>query len=135
LRNVVDIASSELDFTLTLQLFVKIVNEMHRVMKPDAKALISTPHWASNRAYGDYTHQWPPVSEMWYSYLNREWRLKEAPDTDISNSPDGYSCHFECTWGYTMHDNFRAKSSETQQFAMQHYKDACHDMICTMVKK
>jgi len=28
LRNVVDIASSELDFTLTLQLFVKIVNEM-----------------------------------------------------------------------------------------------------------
>ena len=49
---------------------VQFMNEMWRVMKEGAKATLITPHWGSNRAYGDPTHQWPPVSEMWFYYLD-----------------------------------------------------------------
>ena len=114
---------------------VKIVNEMHRVMRVGAKATIITPYWCSNRAYGDFTHQWPPVSEMWFYYLSREWRLANAPDNDSKWNKDGYSCDFECTWGYSPHPHFVPKNQETQSFAMQFYKDAVTDITCTWVKR
>ena len=114
---------------------VKIVNEMYRVMRVGAKATIITPHWCSNRAYGDFTHMWPPVSEMWFYYLSKAWRAENAPDNDIKWNPDGYSCDFECSWGYAIHPNFVPKNQEAQQFAMQFYKEAVQDMTCTWVKK
>ena len=60
---------------------VHIFNEMYRVMRIGAKALIITPYWCSNRAYGDFTHQWPPVTEMLYNYLWKDWRMGNAPIT------------------------------------------------------
>jgi predicted SAM-dependent methyltransferase len=47
---------------------VRFMNELYRVMKSGAKCTIITPHWASNRAYGDFTHADKPVSEMFYFY-------------------------------------------------------------------
>lgn len=114
---------------------VKIVNEMYRVMRVGAKATIITPHWCSNRAYGDFTHAWPPVSEMWFYYLSKTWRADNAPDNDIKWNPDGYDCDFECTWGYAMHPNFVPKNAEAQQFALQFYKEAAQDLTSTWVKK
>src|ERR1700749_15267 len=114
---------------------VKIVNEMYRVMRVGAKATIITPHWCSNRAYGDFTHQWPPVSEMWFYYLSKTWRADNAPDNDIEWNPDGYNCDFECTWGYSIHPNFVPKNQEAQQLAMQFYKEAVQDMTATFIKK
>src|SRR5487761_995650 len=35
---------------------VHIFNELHRVLVPKGKVTIITPHWCSNRAYGDFTH-------------------------------------------------------------------------------
>ena len=43
---------------------IHVVNEMFRCLQEGGKVTIITPHWASNRAYGDLTHQWPPVCEM-----------------------------------------------------------------------
>ena len=114
---------------------VYIVNEMYRVLQPEGKVSLTVPHWCSNRAYGDFTHQWPPVSEFWFYYLNRTWRAENAPDNDIQWNPDGYNCHFECTWGYSIHPEFVSKNQERQTFALQFYKDAAMDIIATMVKK
>ena len=73
---------------------IHFVNELHRVMEKGAKATIITPHWASCRAYGDLTHQWPPVSEFWWYYLSKSWRegTKEQDYKD-ANAPhnDGYT--------------------------------------------
>src|SRR5262245_24805691 len=52
------------------------MNELGRVLKPDGKATVITPHWCSNRAYGDPTHMWPPISEMFYAYTSRKFRLE-----------------------------------------------------------
>jgi hypothetical protein len=114
---------------------VFIVNEMYRVLQKGGKATVITPHWCSNRAYGDFTHQWPPVSEMWFYYLSKTWRKDNAPDNDIEWNPDGYACDFECTWGYGMHPDFATKAQERQQFSMSFYKEAVTDIHATMVKK
>lgn len=114
---------------------VQFFNELYRVMKKDAKASIITPHWASNRAYGDFTHAWPPVSEMLYYYVSKEWRATQAPHNDIQWNPQGYSCDFAATWGYGMREDLLSRNTDFQQYAMSNYKEACQDIYATLVKR
>lgn len=113
---------------------VAFFNELFRVMKPGAKALIVVPHWASNRAYGDFTHQWPPVSEMLFYYVKREWRMANAPHTDIQWNPAGYECDFEATWGYALHPEVATKHAERQQYMLTFHKEAAQDTHITLTK-
>ena len=108
---------------------VHFVNELCRVLIPGGKCTITTPHWASGRAYGDLTHQWPPVSEMWLWYLNAEWRAANAPHNDM------YTCDFDFSWGYSMRGDLAIRNTEYQQFALANYKEAAQDMVATLVKK
>jgi SAM-dependent methyltransferase len=108
---------------------IHFVNELYRVLKPGAKALLTVPHWCSQRAYGDLSHQWPPVSEFWFFYLNKEWRAVNAPHNDF------YRCDFEATWGYCMRPDVGIRNQEFQQFAMANYKEACLDTIATLTKR
>ena len=114
---------------------VHVFNEMYRVLIPGGKATIITPHWNSNRAYGDFTHQWPPVSEMLYYYLSREWRKTNAPHTDAEWNAVGYKCDFEATWGYSMHPEIAKRNTEYQQYAMSWYKEACQDLHATLTAR
>jgi hypothetical protein len=108
---------------------VHFVNELYRVLIPGGKCLLVTPHWASTRAYGDYTHQWPPVSEFWFYYLNAEWRTANAPHNDL------YACDFEATWGYSLHPQIASRNQEYQQHALTFWREAAQDMVCTLVKR
>jgi len=119
---------------LTAQERVHFYNELHRVLKPGAKATIVTPHWASNRAYGDPTHQWPPVSEMSLAYLNRKWRDANAPHTDAKWNRDGFRCDFDSSWCYSLHPDIGARKPKHQQLAAQWAKDAVLDMFATLTK-
>lgn len=114
---------------LTAEERIHFVNELYRVLSPGGKCTLITPHWNSCRAYGDLTHKWPPVSEFWFYYLSKEWRATNAPHND------GYVCDFECSWGYSLHPAIVTRSIDNQQFALQNYKEAAQDIICTMVKK
>lgn len=117
---------------------IHFVNELYRVLTPGSKATIITPHWASCRAYGDLTHQWPPVSEFWWYYLSKAWRLgTEANQFKDANAPhnDGYTCDFDCVWGYNIRPDIAARNQEYQQYAMANYKEACTDMMATLTKK
>ena len=135
-----DSSVEEIHMSHTLEHFtglerVHVMNEMWRVLRPDGKATIITPHWASNRAYGDFTHQWPPVAEMFFYYLSKKWRAENAPDNDFEWNPLGYKCDFEATWGYGMRQDLLARSVEYQQFAMSNYKESILDMHATLVAK
>lgn len=120
---------------------IHFCNELYRVLIPDGKATLIVPHWASCRAYGDMTHKWPPVSEFWFYYLSRLWRLGDgkqganAPHDDIKYNPKGYDCNFECTWGYGLRPDIATRNQEWQQFAMANYKEVLTDIIATLVKK
>lgn len=121
--------SSHMVEHLTAPERIHFINELCRVMKRGAKASIIVPHWASCRAYGDLTHQWPPVSEFWFYYLNAEWRKVNAPHND------GYTCDFDATWGYSLHPSLNVRNVEFQQFALNSHKEAAQDIYATLTKR
>jgi hypothetical protein len=117
---------------------VHFVNELYRVLKKpeyingqlkSGFASIAVPHWSSQRAYGDLTHKWPPVSEFWFYYLDKAWRAVNAPHNDF------YTCDFQCTWGYGVHPELQARNQDYQNQAMKFWKEACTDIIATFLKK
>jgi hypothetical protein len=113
---------------LTGQERVHFFNELYRVMVPEGKATIVVPHWSSERAYGDPTHQWPPVVFFSFYYLNREWRAGNAPHT-------GYDCNFEATGGNSIAPQWQARNQEMQMFAQTNYINVAQDLIVTVTKR
>jgi SAM-dependent methyltransferase len=109
---------------------VHFVNELYRVLKNDGQAVIITPHWAHSAAYGDLTHQWPPVVEWWYSYLRKSWREEFAPHDDH------YTCDFTGTIGYALDDKLKSKSPPPDEamLMVRHYRDTVFEMIATLRK-
>lgn len=120
---------------LTANERVHFLNELYRVMKKGSKCTLIAPHWASNRAYGDPTHQWPPISEMFFYYLSKEWRATQAPHTDKKFNKYGYNCDFEATWGYSMNQALASRNQEYQQHALQFFKESAQDTVATLTKK
>lgn len=114
---------------------VHFCNELYRVLKPGAKCTLIVPHWASSRAYGDPTHQWPPIGEFWFYYLSKAWRKDNAPHTDAEHWDQGFSCDFDATWGYGMNPTLASRSTEFQQFALNHYREAAMDTHATLTKR
>lgn len=108
---------------------IHFVNELHRVLKKGAKAQIITPHAFSVRAYGDLTHQWPPVVSFWYAYLNAEWRKVNAPHNDA------YSCDFDHTYGYGLHPSVQVRNQEYQNHAVVHLLEGAQDLYVTVIKR
>lgn len=108
------------------------MNELYRVLKPGGKATIVTPHWASVRAYGDPTHVMPPVCQMFYSYLDREWCTDQAPAVR-------HECRLTCdfrgtTFGMILRPDIQPRDLEYQTFAVTNYIEAAQDLIANMVK-
>jgi hypothetical protein len=110
------------------------MNELHRVLKPGGTAFFAVPYFGSARAYGDPTHQWPPIGEWFLHYLVASWRDVNAPHTDIKWNRLGYSCNFDWTCGYALHPAVVPRNAELQQLMVQFCKEAAQDLIFTLTK-
>lgn len=117
---------------LTAEQRCGFLNELYRVLVPGGTCQIIVPHWASCRAYGDPTHQWPPISEFFWYYLSKTWRGANAPHADKKYWDKGYDCDFEATWGYSLNPSLSNFNQERQQFALANYKEAAGDTIATL---
>lgn len=102
-------------------------NELWRVLKPGARCTMVTPHWASTRAYGDITHEWPPVAPMFLAYLDKEWR-KTTPHCDV------FTCDFQSTHGFTINQRLSGRNQAYVQAASEDHIDSADDMVATLVK-
>lgn len=114
---------------LTARERIHFANELYRVLVPGGTAEIIVPHFASERAYGDMTHQWPPVSPFWFLYLSRSWREENAP-----HLCDEYDCDFQIEWGVSLDEAIQLRNQEFQQFAARYYLNAAPDIHSTWRK-
>ena len=115
---------------------VFIFNEIYRVLQKEGTAMVITPSWSSNRAYGDPTHQWPPVSEMTYMYINKKWRDENAPDTDIKWNPEGFNCDLDAEIGwFGIHPELASRSEEVKRWWLTFGKEAAFDIQATITKR
>ena len=128
---------------------VNFFNELNRVLvkgryengKPvEGFGTLIFPHWASQRYYGDPTHK-EPFSEFGFYYLSKDWRIgKEgvtaanAPHADKTWNPNGSDCHLTATWGYSLRQDLSSRNQEYQNYAILNFKEACQDIIATIVK-
>lgn len=125
---------------LTPQERMHFFNEAFRVLKnptigeagnvTNGIMSIITPHWCSQRAYGDFTHQWPPVSEFMYLYLNKGWREVNAP----------HLCHIlKCDFMSNVQNQvnpaLQDRNPEFVQDAVSWKKEAISDLIVYLAKK
>ena len=108
---------------------IHFANEMWRVMKPGAKASISTPWWASARAYADLAFEYPPVSEGWFYHLNKEWREANAP------WGKAYKCDFDFGIGYNLHPSMANRNTEYVTNAITFWKESAQDIGVTLTKR
>lgn len=107
---------------------IAFFNELWRVMKPNATALIITPNWSHACAYGDPTHQWPPMSQWWPLYLHRDWRAGNAPHA-------AYKCHFDHVVAGSWDQSIEGRNDEYRQVAMNTQTNAWRDLIVTLTKR
>jgi hypothetical protein len=113
---------------LTGQERIFFFNELYRVLKKGAQAQIITPDWSHACAYGDPTHQWPPMSGWYTLYLNKAWREQNAPHVP-------YTCDFDWAAGGTWDEWLNVRNMETRMFAMQRYINSTRDLCVTLTKR
>lgn len=107
---------------------IHFFNELGRVLKKGARAFIITPDWTNDCAYGDPTHQWPPMSRWYPLYLHKDWRAGNAPHV-------GYTCDFDYTIGGSWDGWLETRNMEFKLFAMQRYTNSLRDLQVTLTKR
>lgn len=107
---------------------ILFMNELHRILKPGAKATIITPYYTSMRCWQDPTHR-RAISEATFLYYNAEWRK--------INKLDHYpiTADFEFQYGYHVAVDWASRSEEARSFALRHYNNVVNDIQATLTKK
>lgn len=144
--SVTEIHCSHMIEHLTVAERAHFVNELYRVLKPGAYdpggkpvagfATLVAPFWTSTRAYGDLTHVWPPVADMWFHYLDKNWR-NGVPGQFPPNAPhnDFYQCDFVCNWHFSIDADLNGRNEEYVRERLKGNVNAIHDVVATLVKR
>jgi predicted SAM-dependent methyltransferase len=103
---------------------VAFMNEVYRILKPDAQIRIVHPHLRSDRAFQDPTHT-RFIPEATWSYFARDWREANALDhypikTDFGIEQMFYN-GFQGDWGQ--------RSEQARQFALVTYWNVAVDLV------
>ncbi len=106
--------------------------ECYRVLKLDGVMRIIVPNWKSERAYGDMTHQWPPVTAMFFYYLHKGWREQNK----LTYGAYDIKTNFDHQAGPTaMNPEFAQRAQDVQMFSASHYTESYGDMWVTITKR
>ena len=121
---------------LTKEQRIHFFNELWRIMRLGSVAKIVVPHWSNTCAYGDPTHEWPPMSEWFAFYLNKAWR-------DVNGPAVGYTCNFDWVyggmWDQRVAEEVKGRNPEySQKFvmtAMNTQTNGWRDLLVILTKR
>ena len=108
---------------------IVFMDELWRVLKPDAAAVMITPHWNSYGAVQDPTHQWPPVCEYSYHYFNRRWREM------MQLEHYGIRANFEAAKKYNYSPVWAERPESEREFAVHHYVNVAYELHVRLTKR
>jgi SAM-dependent methyltransferase len=110
---------------------VPFMEECYRVLKDGGQMVVVCPHWNSMRAYGDPSHQWPPICEWTFLYFNKGWRETNL----LTHGMYDMKCDFDFSYGYALDQDLTVKNNDYQQMAIKHYNNAVMDIHLTLTKR
>jgi SAM-dependent methyltransferase len=108
---------------------VKFMDELWRILKPEAKIMIIAPYYANMRAWQDPTHK-RAISEASFLYFNRKWREDTLTDHYLQ-----IKCDFDFTYGYVVSPEWGNRSQEARDFAIKHYINVVNDLQVVLTKR
>jgi SAM-dependent methyltransferase len=107
---------------------IGFMEEVYRILKPEAKITIVAPYYSSVRAWQDPTHK-RAISEWSFLYYNKKWREENKLDHY------GIKCDFDYCYGFVFNTPWNMKSEEARAFAQLHYINVIADIQVTMIKR
>lgn len=104
---------------------IHFMNELWRVLKPNAGCMIVCPAPWSDRALQDPTHKWPPVVAPGFFYFNADWRKQNG-----LTHGDYFKivCNFDFNSQGIPGPLWSHRNEETKQFSAVHYVNAMVDL-------
>jgi hypothetical protein len=108
----------------------RFMEELYRIMKPGATGLIIVPALTSERAYWDFTHEWPPVCGNSFLYFNEKWRVENK----LTHGPYDIKCNFEFQAGALPSAEWQARARDAMMFAIKNYWNAATDTYVNFKK-
>lgn len=107
---------------------IAFMEELHRVLKPQAACTIRAPYYTSIRAWQDPTHT-RAISENTFQYFNAQWRATNK----LAHYP--IHCDFDFAISYLLHPEWAQRSEQERLFAMRHYFNVIADIQVRLVKR
>jgi SAM-dependent methyltransferase len=107
----------------------RFMDEMYRILKPEAKLTVIVPYWSSARAIQDFTFKWPPMCEQSFLYFNKDWRTAQKIDNYL------VKCDFDFGYGYTFDPDTAGRGDDTRPFWVKHYLNSVNDVQVVLTKK
>lgn len=109
----------------------KWMDELYRVLVPNAQVTIIVPYYSSMRAAQDFTHAWPPVAESSFLYFNRQWRELNK----LTHGAYALVCDFDFTYGYAVNNVWATKHEDARTHGVAHYLNVVDDLHVVLTKR
>jgi predicted SAM-dependent methyltransferase len=107
---------------------IQFMNELYRIMKPGATAIITAPYYTSIRAFGDPTHV-RFICDWTFNYYDQDWL--EANKL----AHYGITANFKNTISYYVTNEMILKSEEVRNNAFKKDWNVIDDIIVELIKK